>query len=62
MKVEPAIPPAPQEIVEQESEVPIPGTPEPAQQEKIIEFLYDLFQNGGTLNNEDDKPPLEPAP
>ena len=56
------IPPAPQEIVEQESEVTQPGAPEPAQQKKIIEFLYDLFQEGETLNNGDDQPPLEPAP
>ncbi len=67
LKVEPEIPtaeipPAPQEIVEQNPVITQPETPEPAQQKKIIEFLYDLFQEGYTLNNGDNKTPLEPAP
>ena len=67
LKVEPKIsaseiPPAPQEILEQEPEITQPETPEPAQQKKIVEFLYDLFQEGDTINNGDEKTPLEPAP
>ena len=53
---------APQEIVEHGPEVPILGTPEPSQQKKIIEFTYDLFQEGTSLNNGNNEPPLEPTP
>ena len=54
--------PAPKEIVEHGTEVPILGTPEPSQQKKIIEFTYDLFQEGTSLNNGNNEPPLEPTP
>ena len=54
-------PSAPQAIVEQEPVVPLPGTLEPVQQKKIIEFLYDLFQDSEVLNNGNDEPPLEPT-
>jgi len=58
-------PPAPQETVAPEPEVLQPealepGAPEPAQQKKIIEFLYNLFQDDETLNNENI--PLTPGP
>ena len=56
------IPSAPQEIVEHGPKAPILGTPEPSQQKKIIEFAYDLFQEGTSLNNGNNEPPLEPTP
>lgn len=67
VKVEPEVPavetpPAPQEIVQDEPGVREPGVPEPAQQKKIIEFLYNLFQDDETSENENNLPPLEPAP
>ena len=45
-----------------EPAIPEPVISEPSQQEKIIEFLYDLFQDSQTLYDEGDEPPLEPAP
>jgi|FLOH01.1.fsa_nt_gi hypothetical protein len=66
VEVAPEISPAPQETVTPESgtlapRVQKPGTPEPAQQKKIIEFLYDLFRDE-TLDNGSGQPPLEPGP
>jgi hypothetical protein len=56
------IPSAPQKIVEYGPKLPIPVTPEPSQQKKIIEFAYDLFQEGTSLNNGNNESPLEPTP
>ena len=36
-------------------------TREPLQQEKVIEFLYDLFQDNETLYEGGYEPPLEPS-
>ncbi|MZH02222.1 MAG: hypothetical protein F3745_02120 [Nitrospinae bacterium] len=52
--------PVSQEVVEEDSELPLNGTPEPAQKEKIIEFLYDLFQDDAPHNNEEESTPLVP--
>ncbi len=57
----------PRETVEQNPEVQEPriiepGAPEPAQQKKIIEFLYDLFQDGETGNVRDDESTINSAP
>ena len=54
------IQPVPQEDIVEEPETPNPGTPEPAQKEKIIEFLYDLFQDDAPHNNEEENTPLVP--
>lgn len=54
------IPPVPEEVVEQEPELPKLDTQEPAEQEKVIEFLYDLFPDGVPHNNENEKTPLVP--
>ena len=51
-------PPVPQEIVEQEPELSV--TPESTQKEKVIEFLYDLFQDEVPKNNEEETTPLTP--
>jgi hypothetical protein len=56
VKIEPTVPaaeiqPGPQETVQQE-----PGTPAPAQQKEIIEFLYNLFQDDETPDKSNPSP------
>ena len=67
VKVAPKIPPAEifqnreetfvQETVPQESVTPQENT-----KNNIIEFLYDIFQDGGTQQPETEETPLEPLP
>lgn len=63
----PSVETTPTETIEQKPEAQQPkmlepGTPEPVQQEKIIEFLYDLFQDGETGDNRNDEPAINSAP
>ncbi len=56
----PAIPLTTQEAIQQEHEAL--GTRKPAQEKKIIEFLYELFQGDKTLDNTSDQPLFGPEP
>ena len=60
-KVKPKIP-AVEISSAQESAITEPAVPESPQKEKIIEFLYELFQDSETLYEGGYEPPLESAP
>ena len=60
-KVKPKIP-AVEISSAQESAITEPEIPESPQKEKIIEFLYELFQDSETLYEPGYEPPLESAP